>query len=105
MICGLSCIGLYIYLMSHFDTISLKEGKNFLIIMPILFILAFVELFAEIKFGIKKIFSWIKNLIIKIKNKIKYSILERKIKKGKKPSDKDLEWLAKHKGELLKDAS
>ena len=45
MICGLSCIGLYIYLMSHFDTISLKEGKNFLIIMPILFILAFVELF------------------------------------------------------------
>lgn len=105
MLFGLSCIGLYIYITTHLDVMSFREGKNLLLILPILFILGMLELWAEIKFGVKKTLSFIKNLTIKIKNKIKFSILERKIKKGKKPSDKNLEWLAKYKGELLKDAS
>ncbi len=105
MLCGLSVIGLYIYLMANFDSISLKEGKNYLIIMPILFILALIEFFLEIKFGIKKLFKLIKSFFINLKNKIKYSIIERKIKKGKKPNDKQLEWLSKHKGELYSDAT
>ncbi len=98
MIFGLSTFGIYIYLMSHLDTISLREGKNYLIILPILFVLAMVEFYGEVKFGAKKTISLIKKGFIKLHEKIKIARLQHKIKKGERPSDKDMEWLAKHKG-------
>ncbi len=97
MIFGLSTFGIYIYLMSHFDTISLREGKNFLIILPILFILAMIELYGEIKFGAKKTLTLIKNAFVKLYQKIKVMRIEHKVKKGQRPTDKEIDWLTKHK--------
>lgn len=98
MFFGLATFGIYLYLVSNFDSITLGEGKTYLIILPIIFIFAFVELFCEIKYGFRKLLSSIKKGVIKLHKKIKFKILTKQIDKGKKPSDKNLEWLAKQKG-------
>lgn len=57
MLFGLGTIIAYIVFMSNFDSLTIGEAKNFIIFIPILFILALIELFCEIKYGIKKSFQ------------------------------------------------
>lgn len=106
MIFGLATIGIYFYLISNFDTITLSESKNYLIILPVLFILGLIELFCEVKWGWNKIISWIKKAFIWIKNKLfglyrktKFKILSKKLANNKKLSNRQLKWLAKFKEE------
>lgn len=97
MVFGLATIGVYFYLVSVFDNLTIGDAKNYIVILPIIFILAWVELFAEIKWGFKKIIPATFKGIRALYRKIKLKILNRQIAKGKKPSDRNLEWLAKQK--------
>ncbi len=99
MIFGLSTFGVYIYLMSHFDVITISEAKNYLIILPILFVLAMLEFYGEIKFGIKKSFVIIKKLTLKTYRRTRLAILNKKLAKGKQLTEKQKQWIRKIKGD------
>ncbi len=98
MFFGLGAAGIYIYIITRFDNLLIGQAKNFLIIFPIFFVFACIELWSEVKYGFKKMFILIPKLSKKVYTKIKTKVLTKRIEKGKKPSERDLKWLAKQKG-------
>lgn len=89
----------YIIFMIKFDSLTIKQAKNFLIFVPIIFIFALVEIVLEVKYGIKKLFKLVSFLSIKTYKKIKYKRIMKKVKKDKELKPKEITWIKKYKGE------
>lgn len=96
MLFGLATIIGYIIFMSQFDTLTIGEAKNFIIFIPIMFIFALIELFCEIKYGIKKSFQLTGKLTLWSYKTIKYKRLKRKLDHNKKLTNRQIEWLKKY---------
>lgn len=111
MLFGIGTITTYIVFMSKFDSLTIKEAKNFIIFLPIIFILALIELFCEIKYGIKKSLqltgkvtkSTFKLAIFSYKE-IKFRRLKKKLEQNKKLTDRQIKWMKKYVKEKKKDA-
>lgn len=107
MLFGISTFIAYAIFMSKFDSLTIGEAKNFVIFIPILFILAIVELFAEIKYGLKKSMECTGKIIkasakktVDITKKSKYKRIQKKIDTGQDISEKDIAWMQKYRNKI-----
>lgn len=89
MLFGISTMSLYFYLLSILDHVTLKDSKNYLIILGFLFICAAVEIVSEIKFLPKLMLRGFKWSIVNIK----LARIKKKIKKNKTLSKREKEYL------------